>query len=255
MRQLRRARSAGEMLRRDRAGFLLVEALATLAISAAILLGLASVLGLVLRATDQVATRAEELETTTRAIAAVKRDLQSVTRGRWAGAARTSFIFSGASDKIMFTRGVRDARGVTSEAAVVIQSVATIEGGRLLRAAAPLLPGTASVQQLEFGAPRNIYEGRYLIRLAYFAPAGEGSGDALDAWLSDRMLPSAVRIGVVDPATGKLVSSLRIPIMMEAEAGCAAPDVGFCSHIDPTRKPGNKTRPAAPGGALASGRR
>lgn len=242
-------------LRRDRAGFLLVEALATLAISGGILLGLASVLGLVLRATSQVAARAEELETTGRAVAALDRDIRAMTRARWAGTARASFIFSGAPDKIMFTRAAGQGAGARGPSAVVIQSVGTDAGGRLLRAEAPVLPGAGAIPDLQFGAVRNVYEGRNIIRLAYFARPGEGPEGPLDSWPSDVALPAAVRIGVVDTATGKLVSSVRVPVMMEAEAGCAPPGVGFCSHADPKRGAEGKPEPAGNPRTSAAGQR
>lgn len=242
MRNLPRRSMRSVARSRARAGFLLVEALATLAISALLLLGLASVLGLMLRATDQITARADELETTGRAIAAIRREIEAMTRARWAGEARAAFIFSGAPDKMLFTRSLPRGSGT---AAVVIQSVRTNLGGRLLRAEAPLLPGAASAQDLRFGLPRNFYEGRYLIRLAYFAGPGEGPDQALEDWPSDLALPSAVRVGIVDPGTGKLLSSLRVSLTVEADPGCAAPQAAFCSHAD-RKKTADDTGP--PGG-------
>ncbi len=239
-------------LRRNRAGFLLVEALATLAISAAILAGLASVLGLLLRTADRVAVRVQDLETTGRTVAALRRDIQLMSRARWSGAARRSFVFAGEPDRIMFARSMPQESGFRATTVVVIQRVDRGDGARLLRTEAALPPGAASLQALRFGPALELYDGPAVIRFAYFARAGTAGGEVLvDSWPTDTALPSAVRIGVVDPTTGALLASQRVPLLVEAEPGCAAPTIAFCSRADPRKtsedKPAEPPRRADPG--------
>ena len=202
---------------------------------------------MMLRAADQVAMRAEERETTHRAVAALARDIHFLVRATWAGSGERSFVFAGTPDRILFARGVAQANGLRGTAAVVIQSLAAAPGSRLLRAEAPLLPGTPSLQDLRFSPAREIYDGRAVIRFAYFGRAAESAAEVLvDTWPSETALPSAVRIGIVDPASGRLLSSLRVPIPIEAEPGCAAPEVAFCSRAE-RRKPPQGRASFAPG--------
>lgn len=239
MRRARSFRPASRARRRGRAGFLLVEALATMAIGAAILVGLASIVSLMLRTADGVAARAQDLEQTDRAVAALAREIQSLTRATWSGAGRRSFIFAGEPRRIMFARSARRAGDASSALVVAIQSVDADAraGGRLLYAEAPLVPGAVSPDDLRFGPVRNLHEGSIAIRFAYFGRAGEAGGEVLvDAFPSGAKLPSAVRIGIVDPATGSLLRSLRVPILIEAEPGCAAPEMAFCSRADPKKR-------------------
>jgi len=210
-----------------------------------ILAGLASVLGLLVRTADRVAVRVQDLETTGRTVAALQRDIRLMSRARWSGAARRSFVFAGEPDRIMFVRPIPQESGFRAATVVLIQSVDQGRGARLLRTEAALPPGAASLQELRFGPARALHEGRAVIRFAYFARAGTAGGEILvDSWPADTALPSAVRIGVVDPATGALLSSQRVPILVEAEPGCAAPTVAFCSRADP-RKP-SEDKPAEP---------
>lgn len=222
---------------RGRAGFLLVEALATMAIGAAILVGLASIVSLLLRTTDGVAARAQQLEEIDRTIAALTRELRSLTRATWSGVGRRSFVFVGEPGRIVFARRRPPARA--DETVVAIQSVATAgsAGSRLLHAEAPLVPGAASFEDLRFGPVRTLHEGPPIIRFAYFGRAGESGEVLVDTWPSGASVPVAVRIGLVDPATGNLLRSIRIPVLIEAEPGCAAPETAFCSRADPKRAP------------------
>jgi hypothetical protein len=80
----------------DRSGFLLVEALAALSISAFILLGLTSTISLMMRGADRTAARAEEIEIAGRTLAALDREIRLAARPRWSGpAAKPSFSPAG----------------------------------------------------------------------------------------------------------------------------------------------------------------
>jgi general secretion pathway protein J len=214
----------------DQAGFLLIEAVAVLAISAVILTGLASILGLALRSGDRVASSVEALEMDTRAVATLRRELQRLARARWAGQAKRSFIFIGEPDRIMFAQSVRKPGMLASAAVVVVQSVAKKSGGGLLHAEANLPPGVTSQEELKFKPAREFYNGHSIFRFAYFSRAENGTETLVETWPSNTTLPSAIRIGLFDAATGGLLSTVRVPILIEAEPGCAAPKVAFCSR-------------------------
>jgi len=250
---MRRAVLDAPSRHRGTAGFLLVEALATMAIGAVILVGLSTLVGLMLRTADKAAAQAQGLEQTDRTVAALTREIQALTRARWSGAEPRSFIFVGEPDRIMFARsaskaGASRAGAVPSTAVVTIQGSGANAGGRLLYAEAPLAPGSASLADLRFGPVRDLHEGAIAVRFAYFGRAGDAGGEVLvDAWPLSAALPTAVRIGIVDPATGSLLRSLRVPVLIEAEPGCAAPETAFCSRADPKKRAQAAVPPARSG--------
>lgn len=214
-------------------GFLLVEALATMAIGAVILVGLSTLVGLMLRTADRAAAGAHGLEQTDRTVAALTREIGSLARARWSGPEPRAFIFVGEPDRIMFARTASKAGAPATAAVVTVQSA----GARLLYAEAPLAPGAASLADLRFGLVRDMHDGGIAVRFAYYGRAGEGGGEVLaDAWPAGAMLPTAVRIGIVDAGTGRVLRSLRVPVLIEAEPGCAAPETAFCSRADPKKR-------------------
>ena len=228
--------------RRGSDGFLLVEALATMAIGATILVGLSTLVGLMLRTADRAAAAAHGLEQTDRTVAALTREIGSLTRARWYGSEPRAFIFVGEPDRIMFARTTSKVGAPATTAVVTVQSA----GARLLYAEAPLAPGAASLADLRFALVRDMHEGAIAVRFAYFGRAGESGGERLvDAWPAGPALPSAVRISILDSGTGRLLRSLRVPVLIEAEPGCAAPEEAFCSRADP-RKRAQAEAPAQP---------
>jgi general secretion pathway protein J len=218
----------------SREGFLLIEALATLAISAVILTGLTSTLSLVLRDVRSDSSRVEDLEQQDRAVAALRRDLQNLARARWLGEGSRSFVFDGEPDRLIFAIDRLASGALASTVVVNIQSTNSGVIGRLLRTEAAWLPGAASLHELRFERTRVFYEGRLMVRLAYFARLENGAEAIVDVWQSPETLPSAIRIGLVDPISGSLVSSVRVPIQIDAEPGCAASENTtekvFCSR-------------------------
>lgn len=252
---------------RGRDGFLLVEALATLAISAAILAGLASVMGLMLRQADLAATRTDRLEREGRSLDALSRDIRAILRVRWAGLPPRSYVFRGEPDRIVLARARRGESGLRDTVAVILQSTDHEGGGRILRSEARLPPGATAIEQLRFDEPRTLYDGRSLIRFAYVGRGENGGPETLtDAWPVAGTLPVAVRIALVDPVTDALLSTLRVPILVEAEPGCANPGKAFCSHGDGKGEPEGEgpaaetVAPAKPSypfalGAASAGRR
>lgn len=233
---MRAERVRGDRGRRDaRGGFLLVEALAVLAISAAILVGLASLTQLLLRQADGLAARTERLELRERTLAALSRDIRALARIRFEGPDRERFVFAGTPDRLLFAREASAEMPAEAGAvAVLLQSADESGQVRLLRAESPLLPGMAGFDDLRFGPVRTLLDrDPARIRFAYVAAATEKTPELiLDAWPPESPPPAAVRIGLADPATGELVSSLRVAILHEAEPGCARAKTHWCSRTD-----------------------
>jgi hypothetical protein len=223
--------------RAPRGGFLLVEALASMAIGALIIAALAALIGTVLRLGDRTAQGVETLETTGRALSALEGEIRLAARARLAGDGPKAFVFAGAPDRIVFAIDRMQEDGLTRAFAVAWQSAPTDGIVRLLRSEAPLPPGTGSLTAVSFPPAAEIYAGPAGIRFSYFKAQADGSGEVLvDTWTEPGKMPTAVRLALTRISDGALLDTLRVPILADGEPGCAVPGQGFCSHSD--RQPG-----------------
>ncbi|WP_232631085.1 PulJ/GspJ family protein [Methylobacterium sp. Leaf118] len=229
-----------------RGGFLMVEALAVLAISAAILLGLGSLARLMLRQADALAERTARLERVEQGLSALSRDIRRLARARWDGPDRERFVFAGAPTQLLFAldRPAADSPAnspadspadspLRETVAVLLQSHSDGTTGRLTRAEAPLPPGLTGPGALAFGSEQVLYEGPARIRFAYVAaPTATRPELIVDVWPASGPPPVAVRLGLADPATGDVASALRVPILTEAEPGCVRARTHYCSRTN-----------------------
>jgi general secretion pathway protein J len=197
------------------------------------------------RQADLTAQRTERLDVADRGLAAIARDLEAATRARWGGPGRRGFVFTGSPGRVLFALDRPDADRLSR--AVLLQSGETERGGSVLRAEAALSPLDRDATALAFGPAHSLYAGPAQVRFAYVAAASAGGPEILlDDWTISDALPVAVRVAFTDPASGALLSSLRVPLRIEAEPGCAAPRKAFCSRVDDRAIDG----PGEPGGSL-----
>lgn len=212
-----------------RAGFVLIEALATLAIGAFIIAALGSLIAFTLHFADGTAADLQRGETLGRVVALMEREIRGMARARYAGDQKTAFLFAGDVDRILFTTDRVDRSGLSATVAVAYQVAPDAGGVRLLRAEATVLPGLTDLKSLAFSKPRTLYTGTTGIRFSYFLPQPDGSGEVLvDTWKDRGKLPTAVRIATTG-GDGSILDSLRVPVMTDAEPACAVPGKGFCS--------------------------
>lgn len=218
-----------------RGGFLMVEALAVLAISAAILLALGSLTRLMLRQADGLAERTARLERTEQGLSALSRDIGRLARARWDGPERERFVFAGEPWRLLFAldRPASDGSALGETVAVLLRSDGSGAGGRLTRSEAPLPPGLPGPGALVFGPERVLYEGPARVRFAYVAPRSDTTPELIvDTWPPIGPPPVAVRVGLADPGTGDVASSLRVPVLTEAEPGCVRARTHYCSRTE-----------------------
>ena len=227
-----------------------------MAIGAIILVAVGSLLGLMSRQADRTAERTERLDVAGHALAALARDIGSIARARWGGPGRRNFVFAGLPDRMLFSLDRTDADRTSQSLAILLQGIETKDGSTVLRAEAPLSPIDRDEAALDFAPTHTIYAGTASVRFAYvMAPGAGGPELVVDAWPAGEMLPIAVRVAFTDPASGEILSSLRVPLRIEAEPGCAAPRKAFCSRIDPRSPEGQDEPGAQPGSMAATGGR
>jgi general secretion pathway protein J len=221
--------------RAGRAGYVLVEALATLALSALVLAGIASLVGLMLRSADRTALSAEEIETIGRATAAVERDIGQAVRVHRVVDGTPRLVFVGQADELRLVIDRPDEAGLMEPVVVRWKSEVTASGrGRLTRSEAPLVSGLPAPDTFEAG--QAVDTGPAVLRFAYFGPSPDGAGEVLtDSWTTPTALPSGIRLGRADPRTLQVSGSIRTAIRPDAEIGCIESTMGWCS-LTPERQ-------------------
>lgn len=228
--------TVSRMQRRDPspdAGFLLVEALATLAISAFILAALGSLIGLMSRQTDYLAARVARFDASERVLATLAREIGSAARVRWSGRGPRAFVFAGSPGHLVFALDRPIGNGLTETVAVSFETVTVADRTRLTRLEAPLPPTYSSAADLVFSEPQPLDTGPVSVRFAYVTQvAADGPEILLDDWSESFVMPDAVRIALVRTGTDHILSSLRVPLRLQAEPGCLKAKTAFCSRID-----------------------
>ncbi len=215
-------------VRTDRdGGYVLIEALAVLALSGLIMVAMASgarlLLGNWARAAEQ-ANRLEELET---GLAVVRRDVAGAEQRRWGEADAGGILFRGSATGLSIAvshDGMAPGRGASVVAFNVRQAS---DGAALVRSAGRLLPGTEALPRGPLANPVNLVAGAFAFRFSYRALAGGWRND----WTDAQRMPAAVRLEVIDAGTGDpAVPPLIVPFRVDAEAGCAPDSPAFCGR-------------------------
>lgn len=208
-------------------GFLLAEALVTMAIGAFLLVALGSLVRMVVRADTRAAAISGEIEASGRVLNSVARDLRAAGRIRWGGQG-SGFVFSGGARRVAF------ALREPATGSIEFVTFAAQDGvsNALIRTTAELPPYASSASELPAGATLPVYTGRLAVRFAYFSRMRSGQEVLTDDWPLSVDMPSAVRIALVDPASNRIAVSLRVPLKIDAEPGCAAPRRAVCSYVE-----------------------
>ncbi len=214
------------------AGFVLTEALVALAVSGAVLLGLFSLTDLVSRHARGVFVRVEAAEGGRRGLEALARDIGLAQRVRWAGPPRErAFVFQGRFDRVLLAIDANAGAAEAPTRLVQWQSEERGAGAEILRTEADFPPAAQSLADLAFAPSRVIFRSPQRLRFAYIAGATDKTPEiALDTWDLPDAMPVAVRLSLDDTASGLTVLERRVPLRIEAEAGCAAPAKAFCSR-------------------------
>ncbi len=164
-----RRRTGGRRHGRD--GFLLIEALATLALGALVIAGLSAVIVLMLRFSDRTATDLGRREVLGRALDTVEREIRDMARVRIGSGTDAKFLFSGHPDRLLFTLDRIDDEGLATPVAVAYRTGTRDGVTRLARAEAAVPPALDDAAALAFAKPSTVYAGDRDIRFAYFAPS------------------------------------------------------------------------------------
>ena len=209
-------------------GFLLVEALTAMAIGAFLLVALGSLVSLVLRASDRTAATSQEIEEKSRIFSTLIDRIETITPQRWAGAGG-GFVFEGTETTLLFARFAKSSDTGTGSRLVILAS-----DGASLQEEERLLPPDASTIAAVTDRATDVVSARlqqgYTVRFAYFSRLPDGREALTDRWSGRRAMPVAIRVTLNDRG-GKYQGSVRVPIRVDAEPGCAAPKQRICSLV------------------------
>lgn len=212
----------GPPARDRRDGYILVEVLATMTISALVLVGLVSVMSLVMRTSGRTGAASQEVEDRGRIVAALTREIEGIRPIRWAGQ-NPGFVFQGTDHGVVFARRIALPDGTADDRVVFLQG----NQKQLIRKDVPLLPGYQGFVDLPTNGQPVLLQARYTIRFAYFARLDGGQEALVPAWTRTDQLPVAIRVSLVDDR-GSPITATRIAVHVDAEPGCAAPGHGVC---------------------------
>lgn len=151
------------------------------------------------------------------------------------------FVFSGAPDRLYFALAPEQADGLRADVVVAWQ---IDEAGAALRAEAPLPAAALGPEDVSLGPVARVAPGPEKLRFAFIAREDGGDEVVTDTWSEPKRMPDAIRIDRLDPTSLAVIGSLRVPIELEAEPGCADPAKGYCSRQQPGGA-GGRTKPGA----------
>lgn len=163
--------------------------------------------------------------------------------------ANRPFVFSGAPDRVLFALTPEQANGLRAPVLVAYQ---IDEAGAVLRAEGAIPANATGPRAVKLGPVARIDPGPERLRFAFVDRRPDGGEVILDAWSERLRMPAAVRIDRTDPRSGEVIGSIRLPLLLDGEPGCADPQKGFCSRAEKTARNGS-ARPGRPPAPSASG--
>lgn len=212
------------------AGFVLVEAIAVLALSGLVLMTLLIASGLIARNSGLVAARANEMEGMNTGFSALQRDI-SAAQPRLAAGSDSPLLFQGSPTSVGFVAAADTGGG---QALISIDARTADGQGVLLRSSAPLLPQTTGFADAAFAHPVILFAGPWTYHFS-FGKAGDGPVEWSDSWSDPKQLPDLVQLQILDAAGDHKVPPLFVSLRVQSQGRC-----------DPSSDPKCQNQPAQP---------
>lgn len=215
-----------------RAGFTLVETLAALAVTSAIIVGAATLTHHVAFHFDHGARGVDAAERLALAMERLARDLGAASYvtlkpagapGKPPDERPEPVAFDGSAERLVFvTASATGARAAREEIVTLSIEPANEESARLLRRRTPWLGPRAGLDAAQAQDPVILLEGRFDMSFAY-ARIEDGAARWSAAWRGEAELPRLVRLDLRDRATGeKLLAGAEFVLRADAPAACAS---------------------------------
>lgn len=223
---------------RGQRGYVMIEALAALVLSGLVLASVPLASGMMIRTWQKVTSGSDRLDELATGLSVVRRELSVLQRARWPEGRRQRgeaiYAFLGNPETVgmvLSGEGRRAAPGEDRGDRIVMFTARIDENGSMLmRGSVPMLPDVTGFDQVQLENPVILLNGPWRYRFFYGVP-GAGRLEWRDAWEKEESLPSAIRLDVLDIATGtRVVPPLVVPLRIEADPGCISEEVGPCGN-------------------------
>lgn len=222
---------------RGNGGFVLIEALAALALSALVLASVPLASGMMIRTWEKVTAGSDRIDELATGLSVVRRELSVIQRVRWPEEKKDDdpvFAFQGDPETVGmiisgdgFRTGPGEARG---DRIVMFTARAEQTGSLLMRGSVPLLPSTRGFGAIQLEDPIILLSGPWRYKF-YYGVLVEGRMDWAETWEKEESLPKAIRLDVLDYATGqRVVPPLVVPLRVDADPGCVNDEAGPCGN-------------------------
>jgi hypothetical protein len=212
-----------------RSGYVMLEALAALALSGLVLAAVPLASGILIRSWQSATSGSDRLDTVATGLSAVRRELSAMRRERFASRdAAGAYAFLATPDQLGFVVPDAGAKSERGEYMVMLAARPEKDGNSLVRLMAPFRPDMKNFQAITTDDPVVLMSGPWKYRFYYATQKRDGI-EWLDQWLDEQDLPIAVRLEVLDYITGERVfPPLVVPFHVIAEPGCIDETGGEC---------------------------
>jgi len=220
-----------------RGGYVLIEAMAALVLSGLVLASVPIASGMLIRSWQSVTRGSDRLDQLATGLGVVRRELSVMQRTRFAPKRRNRGddgppVFIGTPDTVgMVLPGdaVRTGPNADKGDRIVMFTVEPgVQGATLLRGSTPYRPELTGFETVQLQDPVILLDGPWRYQFLY-AAADKERLQWLPVWDREERLPVAIRLDVVDNATGiRVIPPLIVPLQITAEPGCIDSDLGPC---------------------------
>ncbi|MEJ8574481.1 hypothetical protein [Microbaculum marinum] len=226
--------SAARRARDRRGGYILFEALAALALSGLVLAAVPVASGLLIRNWEKATSSSDTLDRLSTGLSVVRRELSVLQRARWPGKRREdgAMAFRGDAETlglILPAGAVRTAPGQHGGDRIVMFTAVNEEAGaKLMRGSIAYQPGTDGFEDIKLEDPVILLDGPWRYKF-YYARDNKGQLEWLEFWESVEQLPLAIRLDVLNFATGiRVLPPMIVQLRVDGDAGCINEEAGPC---------------------------
>ncbi len=214
---------------RGRAGYVMIEALAALAISGLVLAAVPLASGMLIRSWQRATTGSDQIDRLSTGLSVVRRELSVMRRERFAERdAAGPYAFLATPNTVAMVVPDAGEKGKGGEYVVAISVRPEAKGNALVRGTVPFRPDMRTFEDLRLENPVVLLDGPWKYRFQYAARKRDGI-EWLDQWLDEQDLPVAIRLDIVDYITEqRVVPPLVVPLRILAEPGCIDERGGEC---------------------------
>ena len=217
------------------AGFTLLEALIATALMAMILAALATITGQWLPNWNRGVVRVQGSEQVGRALERILEDL-AAAEFISAGTRSKRPLFEGTPTAVVFVRTATGPNATIGLDVIRLAQVATDDGPVLLRTRSPFVPNSYAIADL---AARVTREPVVVLRMPLQVTFSYAGPDSIwhPTWRSAQLLPSAIRMNVINNATNSSVSAATF-VHATVPVDCVtAKSLAECLASDTTERP------------------